>query len=444
MARPPSSFATDIDAGLPPAPVLWPIARAMAALIAIAFFGFGGWAAVAEISSAAVAPGVVVVGSHRKVVQHLEGGIVRRLLVNEGAIVHAGQVLIELGSIRATTDLAMVRLQIDSSLAKLVRLEAELAGQDSLVFPPELLAQRSRSEIARVLDDQIELFHMRRRLLAGQVESQSQQISLLQGQIRHNDEQARANDMQTTLVREEIDSLSDLVAKGYVTKTRMLALQRTQQELLERRAALAAARSHASEGIAAAEIAIQNLSLDFRRQASAEIDAARGELTAARERLANARDIVDRLQILAPQDGKVVGLKVFNEGSVVGPGEALMEIVPQHDELLVEVQVSPLDIDSVVKGLSANVRLTALKQRDTPLVAGEVIDVSGDRIVNDRGEPYYLARIRLGRTAVVAEHLSRLYPGMPAQAYIITGSRTALRYLLSPLLDATYSAFRER
>jgi multidrug efflux pump subunit AcrA (membrane-fusion protein) len=112
--------------------------------------------------------------------------------------------------------------------------------------------------------------------------------------------------------------------------------------------------------------------------------------------------------------------------------------------LLVEVQVSPLDIDSVVKGLSANVRLTALKQRDTPLVAGEVIDVSGDRIVNDRGEPYYLARIRLGRTAVVAEHLSRLYPGMPAQAYIITGSRTALRYLLSPLLDATYSAFRER
>lgn len=414
------------------------------AVVLVAFGGFGGWAAVARLDSAAVAPGAVRVESHRKTVQHVDGGIVKRLLVREGDAVKAGGVLLELDDTQPRAALAIVRQQYALGLARQARLQAELAGRPDVAFPPELVKSAADPEVAVILATQRKQFQSRREADKGQVAIFERRIGELQQEIVARTAAVNSAVRQLALIEEEIAGVQTLIDKGLERKPRLLALQRAAADLAGRRSEETANIARARQSIAALQAQIADLANQRRSEVSNDIEATQKDLADLAERRVAALDLLKRMTVLAPQDGVVVALQVFTPGAVIRPGEPIMDIVPREDGLVVDARVSPGDIDTVRPGLPAQVRLLAYKQRRVPPVSARVEDVSADLLVDPRtGESYYSARIRLDAAELRALQGVDLYPGMPVEAFIVTGERTALAYLISPLADGLRRAFRE-
>lgn len=424
-----------------------PVGRAvLAGLLALGLGlgGFGLWAAEAPLASAAIAPGAVAVDTHRKVVQHLEGGIIAELLVREGDRVAAGQVLLRLDDLEAKSLHALAEGEYLALRAAEVRLAAERDDAAALAFPAELETRRGRPEVAEILAGQARIFASGRDALAGQVGVLEQRIAQLRAQIAALRAQLAAGDDQLALIEEEAAAIRELVEKGLERKPRLLALERQAAQLRGQQGDYTNRIAQAQEAIAEAELEILNARRQRVERAAVELREVGTRRAELQERLAAAAVRLTRREVAAPQDGTVLNLRYHTVGGVVPPGGDILDLVPEGDSLIVEARVSPTDIDTVRAGQTAQVALTAFGGRSTPQLKATVLHVSADALADPQtGQSFFLARL-----AVDAEQLQRLdgvhlAPGMPAEAFIETGSRTMLDYLVQPLTDSFRRAFRE-
>lgn len=409
------------------------------------FGGFGLWAALAPIDSAAVAPGVVVLDADKKVIQHLEGGIVEEILVREGDHVEAGQALVRLSQTAAEARADLIRSQYYAEKAAEARLIAERDAQDTIAFPAELDVKGLHvKEIEEAIKAQNGLFSSRKKALEGEVSILNQRMAQFKEEIIGLEAQQQAVTRQRELIGEEEATVAKLVAQGNAAKPRLLALQRSKADLGGQQGEYAASIARANQGISEAQIAIVNKRNEFQNNVVKELREVQVNVTTLGEQLKASQDILNRIVIAAPQSGIVTGLKVHTKGGVITPGQEVMSIIPQDDKLIVEAKVSVRDIDIVYAGLKAKIRLTAYRVRHVPPLEGTVQTISADRFVDQaRGEAYYLARVEVDDEQTEKLKNVKLYPGMPADVLIVTGERTMLSYLLNPITEEVYKAFRE-
>lgn len=414
-------------------------------VVAVAFGGLGTWLGVARLDSAAVAPGTVIADGHRKTVQHLEGGIVRELLVREGDMVQVGQALVALDPTQARAAMGQVRGHYWAALARVARLKAEQDGGEP-VFPEELTqAAATDAAAADLLAAQRRLFASRRDTQAGQVGVRRQRNAQVREEIAALEAQLAAAQHRQAYARQELDGVEKLYRKGYERKPRLLDLMGKVAELEGRRGELAGNIARGRQEIATTEVEIMTLNNSFASDVARELQDAHAALAEATERQRAAADVLGRIRVVAPIAGRVVDMKVFTVGGVVTPGQPIMDIAPSEDALIVEARVNPNDIEGVHTGLPANVRLTAYKQREVPPITGTVTHVSADRLTDPRtGEAHFLAHVTLSPEALREVPRVALAAGMPADVLITTGERRAIDYLISPLADGMRHAFREK
>lgn len=410
-------------------------------IVACGVVALGGWTALAPLSGAIVAPGFVKVDLNRKVVQHQEGGIVREIRVRDGDRVKQGQPLVIIEDVRVDAQLDMLSIQLIAERAKGARLAAEAAYGAKVAFPVDILRRESELKVIEVLERERALFRSRRESVESQVASLRSQIQETKAEAAGLSEQMAAEERAIHLQKEELKANEDLLRQGYVQKTRVLTLQRAVAEYEakygEHRAELSRARQRASE----LELRIITAQNTYKQQAVDELKETTARIFDLEERLRPSKDAAERQQVVAPIGGEVVGLRVFTAGAVVAPRDVLMEIVPAEKTLVIEARIRPEDINHVQKGSEAEVRLTAYKQRTTPLVKGTVNYVSGDRLVDPQNSmPYYVAQIEVTPAALGD---LKMGAGMPAEVFIRTDSRTALDYLLAPVTAYLRRAMRE-
>lgn len=414
--------------------------------VIIAFFGvFGGWAAVAPLSTAAIAMGEVAVESKRKTVQHLEGGIVDQILVRDGDQVKAGQVLITLDQVQPRAVLAVQQGRLLAARTLEARLIAERDGAKKVAFPSDIVARRDESEVRTLMDGQRRIFAVRRKSLANQIAILHQQDSQVKEEIRGLKAQIRSDDDQLALIFDEMTGVQKLVDKGLMPRPRLLALQRRAAEIQGGRGRAVASIARARQTMGETRLKIEELKTKGINDVVKELRETQADLFDLTERVNAARDVLRRTKIVAPIAGTVVNQRIATTGGVVSPGEPLLDIVPSLDELVIDARVNPKDIDVVTAGLDAEVRFTAFSQRNVPPVEGKVVSVSADRLIDEVTKaPYYHARIML--TEDVEEKLNgaTLLPGMQAEVMIVTGKRTALSYFFKPVSDSLNRAFREQ
>jgi epimerase transport system membrane fusion protein len=417
--------------------------RLIGLLILFVTFGmFGTWAAVAPIGSAALAPGVVTVKSYRKTVQHLEGGIVKEIRVRDGDQVEAGDVLLVLDDTQAQAELGIVKGQLIAALAREARLQAERDGLDEIVFPASF--DREDPRVKEAVLSETQLFTARMNSHLGEISVLEQRMTQIDEQVRGLQAVNRSKDELMKSYREEVRDLSELLSDGFVDKQRLRDLERRVSELegemADNRSKIAQAKMRRGE----TELQILQLKKDFHTEVMNQLSEVQSKLFDLRERERALTDRVERTVVRAPEAGMVLGMKVHTVGGVVRAGEPILDIVPASSDLIIEAQVSPMDIDRVSVGKLADIRFSAFKSATTPVIEGVVTQVSADRLTNEKtGMPYYLTRVEL--TDKGREQLGSLLliPGMPAEVLINTGERTLLEYLIQPASNAFARSFIE-
>jgi HlyD family secretion protein len=414
--------------------------------VIVGFFGgLGGWAAMAPLSGAAIAPGVISPDGERRAVQHLEGGIVQELLIHEGSVVEAGQPLIVLDPSASRANRDVLQKELRSTLAIRARLIAERDDTAEVDFPDELTSEDAGEETRSLIDNQTALFQRRREARLQKKKILGEQISQLQQTIAGAESQLTFQTRQITLLREEADGIAPLVEKGLERKPRLLALQRTEAEVSGSRAANLGNVAKSRQAISETMAQIEGVDTEYKQEVGNKMAEVEATLSSIREKLRAASHIVRRTTVVSPITGTIVQLKANTIGGVVAPGQTILEIVPRDEELLVDARIAPADVDEVHIDLPARVIMTGYNQRTTPQLVGRVRQVSADRLIDSRtGQPYYLARIELTAEHVrnVASHII-MKPGMPAEVMVITSERTLLDYLVEPLRASVRKSFRE-
>jgi HlyD family type I secretion membrane fusion protein len=414
------------------------------AVIVLGVAGLGAWAAMAPLSGAVIAPGFVKVDMNRKVVQHQEGGIVKAILVRDGDRVQRGQPLVLIEDVRVDATVDLLRTQLDGERAKAARLEAERTVQAAVQFPADLVQRAGEAKVAEILQRERSVFRARRDALDSQVAVLRRQIAQTEDEARALADQIAAEERALKIQKAELAANADLLARGYVQKTRVMTLERAVADYEarwgEHRAELAKTRQRTSE----LELRVLGQRNDYVQAATDELKEATSRIFDLEERLRPSKDQAERQKVLAPIAGEVVGLRVFSPGAAVGPREVLLEVVPEDKTLIIEARIRPEDINHVRAGSPADVRLTAYQQRNTPLVPGTVTYVSGDRMTEGPNTaPFYTVRIDVAPEALAAAGNLRMQAGMPAEVYVRTDERTALDYVLSPITTFLRRGMRE-
>lgn len=411
-------------------------------LVAFLVFGvFGVWSALAPLEGYAHAPGFITVKSYKKVVQHLEGGIVKELRVQNGDHVEEGDIMLVLDSTQALAQLEIANAQLLARLAHEARLRAERDAADTITWPDDLPATGAgASERA----SQQQVFNARKATHDGSIAVLEQRIDQLESRVQGL---KALRESKSVLARSFDDELSDartLLARGFENKLRLRDLERNHAQASGEVAELDAQIAATEIQIGETRLQILQVQNEFQREVANELASAQVELQNTRERVMALRDIVARTDVRAPTSGIVNNLQIHTIGGVIGPGNPIAEIVPGSDDLIIEARVATMDIDRVAEGQEAMVRLSAFNSKSVPTLYGTVIGLSADAIVDQPTQiPYYAARIALNPESLAELEDMELIPGMPAEAFISTGSRTFLQYLMKPLTNAMARSFRE-
>lgn len=410
------------------------------------FFGVGGgWAALAPLSGAAIAPGVVSPEGSRQTVQHLEGGIIQTILVRDGARVEAGQVLMVLQGIGAQAEVGRLTERLRSLAANEARLRAERENADTVEFTHPILANRDDPSVANTIAGQLNQFETRRAGDESREAILQQRVYQLDRQIVGSRRQLEANRRQQSLVAEEINDVERLVERGLERKPRLLGLQREQASLVGEEGELESTIARSEEAIGETKLQIVDIRIQKTQEIETELSEVQTERGEVEEEIAASRDRLFRTDILAPVAGTVLNLKFKTPGGVIKAGDQVLDIVPAADELVIEARLPVTNIDEVSAGQDATVMFPALPQRNMLRLQGEVINVSADALENEQTrEQYYLTKIQVQRADLEAALPgAELTPGMPAEVFIATHERTMLDYLLQPLLSTFERTFRE-
>jgi HlyD family type I secretion membrane fusion protein len=423
----------------------WPLIRAGIIGSVLLVASIAVWVWIAPLSGAVIGPGQVKVDMNRKTVQHQEGGIVGEILVRDGSKVKAGQTLILLRDVRVDAGNEAVRTQLDAELAKAARLSAEQAGAAQIAFPAELTQRGSDPRVAELLKHESSVFRVRRESLTNQINLIRNQAREARDEIKARDVQLKADARAIKLQREELDQNMSLAKEGFVSKTRLLVLQREVAQHESRQAEGAAELARAQQKVSDLELRAETLRSTFNQEASNELRQSSAAIFELREKLRPAQDAEQRQRITAPSSGEVVDLRVTSVGAVIAPREPILDIVPEDPDLLVEARVRPEDVNYVKIDSLADVRLTSFRQRITPTVEGRVVYVSADRLVDKTtNAPYYSVHVRVSPEALRKAGDLKLQAGMPAEVFIQTASRNALQYLVDPVLGFLQRSLREQ
>lgn len=417
------------------------------AIVVFVVFGIGGWAATTELSGAVVGQGVVVVDTSVKKVQHSVGGIVGELRVREGDRVKAGDILVRLDATQTRATTTIITTSVDELLARQARLEAERDNAPQIAFPNALLerATDSNSDAARAIVAERSLLGMRRDARGGQKAQLKERSVQLQEEIKGYTGQVEAKKREVDFIHQELEGVRTLWQKNLVPISRLTALERDTARIDGERSQLDGMIAQAKGKIAEIELQIIQVDQDLRSEVGKDLIEARSKISELTERKAAAVDQLNRIDIRAPQSGRVHQLAVHTVGGVITPGEPIMMIVPDSDALAVEVKITPRDIDQLYLGQSAILRFSAFNQRTTPEIRGEVSLVSADITLDQRtGNSYYTVRLLLSPEELSKLGGAKLVPGMPVDAFIQTGGRTTLSYLVKPLRDQVDRAFKEK
>ena len=408
------------------------------------FLGFLGWAALAPLDKGVAVSGKVMVSGHRKVVQHPSGGIVERIDVRDGDKVAAGQVLIRLKETPLLGQAQSLRSQFYGSLASEARLNAERDGVASVSFPVELTALAAEPEVASNLALQRQLFDSRRQALLLDQQGIDESIAGAEAQLRGVRDSQASKVLQRTALTEQLQGLRELAREGYIPRNRLLDSERVYAQVLGSISEDYGRIGQLQRPVLEMRLKIRQLAEEYQKEVRTQLADTRVRTEDLRNRLASAEFELANSQLRAPVAGIVVGLDVFTEGGVIKPGQALMEIVPQGEPLLVEARVPVELADKVHAGLPVELMFSAFSQSTTPRVAGEVTLVSADRQVDERtDEPYYTLRAQVSEAGMAQLAGLQIRPGMPVEAFVRTGERSMLNYLFKPLLDRTHMALVE-
>ena len=414
-------------------------------VVSVLVVGVGGWAATAVISGAVVASGSVVVDSNVKKVQHPTGGIVGELRVRDGDRVHAGDVVVRLDETVTRANLAIVTKGLGEMMARKARLESERDGLDTITFPAQLLAEADDPDRAAAMDSERKLFNLRKTARSGQKAQLRERIAQLGEEITGLTAQQNSKAKEMALIERELAGVRELWKQNLVQLTRLTALEREAARLDGERGQLVAASAQAKGKIAETALQILQIDQDIASDVAKELREVDGKIGELVERKVAAEDQLKRIDIRAPQDGTVFQLAVHTVGGVITAGDPIMLIVPEADNLSVEVKVNPQDIDQLQLNQKAILRFSAFNIRTTPEIEGVVTRISADTSTDQRtGQSYYTVRIAMPADQIERLGEVKLLPGMPVEAFMQTRDRTMLSYLIKPLHDQFLRAFREK
>lgn len=413
-----------------------PVRRFGYFMVILVFGFFGAWSALAPLGSAALAPGSVTVEGYRKTVQHLEGGIVKAIYVRDGDSVTKGQVLVELEDTSSRAQLETLRGQLFSALAREARLIAERDGKAAVTYPETLTSAIDDPRAHEAMRVQDQSFAVRKHSREGEIEILKEQRRQLLAKIDGlKSQRASRNSLAASLSKDLVDFRA-MLKEGYVEKQKVTELERRLAEAQGDEGDFAANIATSQNQISEIALKILQIEKEFQREVVDELSKVQSELSELREKTQWLSDTVTRTVIKAPESGMVLGLAVHTLGAVIQPGGHLLDIVPQQEKLIVEAQVSPIDIDRVHVGQSTEIRFSAFKSAKTPKVNGRLVTLSADRLTDEKNQiSYYLARVEVDKKGLeeLQDRGLILLPGMPAEVLINTGDRTFFEYLMQPL-----------
>lgn len=404
----------------------------------------GAWATLAPLDGAVVARGQLRAEDHRQLVQHQEGGLVKAIFVRNGSQVRKGQPLIEIDDTRVAAGHELLSQQRDAETVRQARLAAERDLLTELVLPESIGQRRSAPAMAALFKSEQALFRQRRQTLDLQVGILQQQISEVEREVSAVRQQIEADEAARHSMDAEVRQNATLQERGFITSARVLTLQRGladyQSRLSEHRADLSRALQKQNE----LRLKIEEARNAYRQAAVVELMESTRRLNDLKQQLRPIGDAQRRQVMVAPVDGEVVALRVHTLGASLGPRETVMEVVPAGDRLVLEVKLPLESLTELRTGMPADVRLLAFQHRSTPLVAGTLTYVSADALTDADGQTHYLGHVRLDAESLAASRTGPLQPGMPAEVFLRTRTRTALDYLVDPIRMSMTRAFRER
>jgi HlyD family type I secretion membrane fusion protein len=415
-------------------------------IICIFFGGLGIWSVFFPFQGAVIASGTVKVSGERKTVQHLEGGIIDAILVNEGQKVTKGQVLIRLKSSKVNASVDLLQGQLWAKLAESARLSAESTMQQEIDWPGQLLSNQDNPEVRELIQKQKDIFESRRTDIGNKISLYRSQIEQIKNKIAGANEEITAQQEIIANLKEELQAKEELFKDEYIDKVQLLELRRMLSEHKGRAGKLRQSIAESRQKIEEIKLRIVDIKNTYREKAVTKLGEVNNQIFELRERIRPQLDAKKRLKITAPVSGEVINLQVTSEGSgVIKAGQPLLDIVPTQSNLIVEAWIQLTDITDVKKGQSTKVQLSAFNRRSTPPIPGKVTYVSADQLTREtpRGpQSYYVAHVRID-SQDLEEHNAYLAPGMPAVCYITTDKRTVIGYLLDPIFNNLDQALRE-
>lgn len=412
-------------------------------LVAALFGGLLLWSIIAPFEGAVLASGAIEVESEQQAIQHLEGGIVGAIYVKEGDRVGVGETLIVLDGTAVEARLASVEARLFQFLGQEARLIAERDGSDGIELRSGLSDLSGHPALKAVMDAQAELLVARAASRSTQVDLLNQSIRQLNRRILGLNNEIAENKKQAGLIGQEVSALEELLEKGLAPKPRLLAVQRQQSQLAGARESLSAEVATNRIQIGEARLELNQLTDGFREQVLTELREVQTQVSELIEQRIAAKDQLQRLEIISPRAGRVIGVQTHTVGGVIAPRDAIMHVVPENDGLIARIRIAPADIDKVQAGNQAILRFPAFSANATPEVFGTVSKVSADAFQDPQtGQFFFEGEVLIPEDRLANQEFA-LVPGMPVDASLRTESRTVISYLLKPLGDAMSKTFRE-
>ncbi|MBR0656780.1 HlyD family type I secretion periplasmic adaptor subunit [Plastoroseomonas arctica] len=428
------------------APRLRGVALASLLTLVLGLGGIFAWAILTPLERAVIGTGSLVAEGRRKTVNLMEPGLLRELVVREGDRVAAGQVLLRLDVTQAEAVASQARSAYHGGIARLARLSAEQAGDRALVIPGAALdAARASPTIASFVEAERRLYAARWAAYDGAIAAQRRRVAQAAEQISSLVAQRVAAGTRLRALREELAGVNQLLAAGFATRTRALELRRLEAEALGSLGQYTALEAQAGEQMAQAELDARNLTLNREAEIARDLQETQAAVADAADRLRAAQDVLTRREVLAPEAGIVTDLRFFTAGSSIAAGQPVLDLVPIDSGIVVEARIAPLDIEQVQAGQRVNIRLSAYRQREVPMLTGHLTYVSADRQTDPQGAAFFLVRAVLDTAEMVpgSAAIPPLAAGMPAEVFVLGERRTVLDYLLRPLRDSMRRALRD-
>ncbi|WP_109316416.1 HlyD family type I secretion periplasmic adaptor subunit [Pseudovibrio ascidiaceicola] len=413
-------------------------------LVVILVGGVGLWGGLMEIRGAIIAPGTIVVETNTKNVQHMEGGIVRSIMVTDGDTVDAGETLLRLDDTVTRANLAVVTKQLDNLYSQEARLIAERDGEEEILFPTRAADDAHSQVLNTIQEGQRRMMVAKTKNLRGRQDQMRAQIQQYKKQIDGLSQQRDAKEIEISLIDGELEDLNKLLAKKLVTESRVTALKREKTKLQGEYGDFIAQIAKTEEAIAERNIQIMQIEEDVLTKTLEQLQQVRAEIAQLEEKKIAAQDQLMRMEIKSPQSGTIHDLTIHTIGGVIAPGEIVMQVVPREDVLVIEAQVQPIDVDQLTPNQEATIRLPSFDQRTTPELTAAVKTISPDLLEDPKtGLSFYMAELTISEDELDKLGGKNLVPGMPVEAFIQTENRTVISYIMKPMVDQIAHAMRE-